>query len=165
MIKLKFDNCKEGNMTGYIHYGHKNFDLSKFQEISNREMFVKPLGGLWGSPINAEFGWKDWCEAEEFKECNEDNSFKFILSENANIYYINCKEDIMKLPSIEYPFHTPWINLDFEMIKANGIDAIQFNLSNDKGVNFEDQLYYLLYGWDCDSILILTIHARILPLL
>ena len=38
----------------YIHYGCTSFDKLKFQEIK---------GGLWASPIDAEYGWKDWCEA------------------------------------------------------------------------------------------------------
>ena len=35
------------------------------------------------------------------------------------------------------------------MIK-NGIDVIEFNLSND------EDLYFALYGWDCDCILVLN---------
>ena len=40
--------------------------------------------------------------------------------------------------------------VDFEQLIANRIDAIEFNLSNDWG------LYMALYGWDCDSTLILN---------
>ena len=38
--------------------------------------------------------------------------------------------------------------IDFQI--ENGIDAIEFNISNDW------DLYMALYGWDCDSILILN---------
>ena len=40
--------------------------------------------------------------------------------------------------------------VDFEQLIANRIAAIEFNLSNDW------DLYMALYGWDCDSTLILN---------
>ena len=57
----------------YIHYGHKHFVSNDFVEIKNN-MWNKPIGGLWASDINAEYGWKNWCKDEEFCECNEENS-------------------------------------------------------------------------------------------
>lgn len=48
----------------YIHYGHKHFEVNEFEPIRNRELFPKPFGGFWASPVNAEYGWKDWNEAE-----------------------------------------------------------------------------------------------------
>ena len=29
-------------------------------------MWNKPYGGLWASDINAKYGWKSWCEDENF---------------------------------------------------------------------------------------------------
>lgn len=49
-----------------------------------------------------------------------------------------------------------WLFPDFEKIKDMGIDAIQYNLSNDTTKDYFQGLYYSLYGWDCDSILILN---------
>ena len=40
--------------------------------------------------------------------------------------------------------------IDFELMIKNGIDVIEFNLSND------EDLYFALYGWDCDCILVLN---------
>lgn len=139
----------------YIHYGHKNFDLSLFVEPQNREHFTKPTGGLWGSPLDAERGWKQWCESESFQDCNEDNCFIFELIDTANIYQINCKEDIEQLP-LQNSIITTWLAPDFEAIKKSGIDAIQFNLSNDTTENYFERIYYALYGWDCDCILVLN---------
>ncbi|MFR3519297.1 MAG: hypothetical protein ACLTT4_12785 [Coprobacillus cateniformis] len=39
--------------------------------------------------------------------------------------------------------------LDFEELKRQ-YDAIEVNISNDYG------LYWKLYGWDCDSILVMN---------
>ena len=139
------------NMNTYIHYGHNVFDKDKFVKPKNRQLHNKPLGGLWASKINATFGWKDWCKEEDFCECSEDNSFLFKISENANILYINCVEDVKKLPDQKTDLSLTCLKtVDFEQLIANRIDAIEFNLSNDWG------LYMALYGWDCDSTVILN---------
>lgn len=49
-------------------------------------------------------------------------------------------------------FYTP----DFEKMKNDGVDAIELHLSEDKSENYFEGLYYTLYGWDCDCILILN---------
>jgi len=142
----------------YIHYGHKAFSLNDFIDVSNEEYRNKPKGGLWASPIDSKYGWKQWCEDEQFRECNDENSFIFELKPEAKIYQINCKEDILKLQKIEYAMMRSNIYPDFEQIKESGIDAIQFNLSNDNEGTFDDSMYFALYGWDCDSLLVLNKH-------
>ena len=134
----------------YIHYGHKKFDVNSFIEISNHKpAWVKPYGGLWASNINAKFGWKDWCEEQRFRECSLDNSFKFKLKENTRILKIDNSDILKKLPIVNAPFKTSWINLDFEKLRKN-YDVIEFLISED------ERLYWDLYGWDCDSLLVLN---------
>mgnify|MGYP001623704021 CR=1 FL=1 len=135
----------------YIHYGHKHFDPNSFVEIKNT-MWNKPAGGLWASDINAKYGWKSWCEDENFCECNKENSFCFKLKEKSRILTINSHNDLFQLP-LESGVHE-YINrlclcIDFEKL-AREYDAIELLLSEDR------RLYYDLYGWDCDSILILN---------
>ena len=145
--------------TGYIHYGHKHFEPRKFETIRNRKFFNKPFGGLWASPVNAEFGWKEWNEQENFRCCKE-NSFKFRLKEGARVYHIYSKDNVEALPLQEYPFNEDNIIPDFEKIKELGYDAIEYHLSNQKPTEkWNDGLYYVLYGWDCDSILVLNKEA------
>ena len=143
----------------YIHYGCSQYDKYQFVDVSNKDYFNKPNGGLWASPVDARYGWKQWCNDENFRECNEKNSFTFMLSPTANIFHINCKDDVLRLPQIEYSMMRSNIYPDFEKIKESGVDAIQFNLSNDKEGSFDEGLYFALYGWDCDSILILNKEA------
>jgi len=50
----------------YIHYGSNCFDPSKFVEIKNEKYFNKPVGGLWASNIDAKFGWKEWCQGNDY---------------------------------------------------------------------------------------------------
>lgn len=139
----------------YIHYGHKVYDPDLFVEPTNQEMFNKPKGGLWGSPVGAERGWKQWCEDESFRDYDEENAFIFELFENANVYQINCREDIEKLP-LQKSILTTWLVPDFEAIRESGIDAIQYNLSADTKEDWNQGLYFALYGWDCDCILVLN---------
>ena len=132
----------------YIHYGHDNFDKSIFEPIQNMDPpWVKPKGGLWASPIDAEFGWKDWCEAERFRECLVSCRFRFTLPD-ANVLYISSAKDLLSLPIANMHFDT--VFLDFEELVALGYDAIELNLSTDR------ELYWKLYGWDCDNILVMN---------
>lgn len=139
-------------MKKYIHYGHTQFEKDKFLPIRNRQMFVKPAGGLWASDIKAKYGWKDWCEAEQFRDCKKEKSFTFVLSKDAKVLEINSVQQLTCLPQIEdtigFSF-SQWILLDFEML-SKMYDAIELNISNDY------DLYWKLYGWDCDSILIMN---------
>lgn len=150
----------------FIHYGHKKFSDALWNEIKNIN-FVKPHGGLWASRVGAKYGWKEWNDDNQFRDCNISNSFKFKLKENSKVLYINKVTDLLNLPLNnsflndyqvrigEEVYTTDIFNkfthfcLDFEKLKQS-YDAIEVNISNDK------QLYWKLYGWDCDSILILN---------
>lgn len=148
------ESCKSKK---YIHYGHKKFERVIFCPIRNRECFTKPSGGLWASPVGAENGWKDWCEAENFRECNDDNSFVFAISESANVLHIRDIKDLDRLPQVKSTYQM-WCQLDFEKLLENGIDAIELHLSEEdlRGLAVCEGLYWSLYGWDCDSILIMN---------
>ena len=138
----------------YIHYGHKQYDPKMFDEIKNRQ-FIKPFGGLWASDINAEYGWKNWCKDNDFRKCNENNSFKFKLKEGTKVLVLKTKKDLKGLPQdedlpiwLEKNLLNDWGNvyLDFEKLKEK-YDAIEVYI---------DELYWKLYGWDCDSLLVLN---------
>lgn len=144
-----FDRNKEGLSISYIHYGAKAFDINKVKPISNRRYRSKPTGGLWASEAVAAYGWKDWCKENEYAECKDENSFKFILYDNANIIKINNQQQLKILPTVKTDFCS-WVCPDFEKLVNEGVDAIDFVLSDDW------DMYMLLYGWDCDSILIMN---------
>ena len=50
----------------YIHYGATQ--LHEIQPVKNERFFSKPTGGLWASPVDEPFGWKEWCEREHFRK-------------------------------------------------------------------------------------------------
>lgn len=141
-------------MDKYIHYGHTKFDINLFCPIKNRTMFSKPFGGFWASKVNALYGWKDWCENENFMECSDSCSITFALSDNAKILTINNIKDLKELPKAKQPVEVTGSlfenYIDFEKLLEIGYDAVEVNISSD------DRLYMALYGWDCDSILIMN---------
>ena len=136
-------------MKEYIHFGHDHFYREKFQEIKNELYFCKPKGGLWASPIDAKYGWKDWCEAENFRECSQDNSFAFALKDGAKVYHIRSVSDVKDMPQVNTGISVYYIP-DFEKMLADGWDAIELHMSECGA------LYWALYGWDCDCILVLN---------
>ena len=149
----------------YIHYGANQYDPEKFKAIKNRPLFAKPEGGLWGSPENAPYGWKQWCEDQDFHTDRLEKYFRFTLAPHANILQINNSGDLTALPKaepleingIELPVSVmPWMLLDFEKLVADGVDGIQVNMSKDTATSYNDSLYRALYCWDCDSILIMS---------
>lgn len=119
-----------------------------FNPIVNCQHFSKPTGGLWASPVDANNGWKVWCDAENFRECEIENSFTFTLRDDANVLYIDSKECLTDLPK-QNTWHDIWCTLDFEKLMET-YDAVELNLSA------APNLYFELYGWDCDSILIMN---------
>lgn len=136
----------------YIHYGDTRFRPKLFKPVRNIKWRNKPSGGLWASPVNAEYGWKQWCEENAFGGCEEDYAFKFTLVDNVNIFRIRTIEDVWKMPQAKQDDYIPQRSYlpDFEKMLADGVDAIEYTLSNDW------RLYDELYGWDCDCILILN---------
>lgn len=136
------------NKDVYIHYGHNEYNDKLFKEIKNKG-FVKPTGGLWASSITACYAWKDWCRENNFRECIEDNSFKFKLKPGTRKLTIDNHKQLLDLPNLDVPYRFTWVTLDFEKIKEE-YDAIEVLISNDP------RLYWDLYGWDCDSLLVLN---------
>jgi hypothetical protein len=133
----------------YIHYGHSNFNKDMFYKIKNDSCFTKPIGGLWASRINAKFVWKEWCEREKFRECHKENSFQFKLKDNSRILKIQNAKQLSKLPKNKSDLSTIYVCLDFEKLSKK-YDAIEVLISND------NKLYWDLYGWDCDSLLVMN---------
>lgn len=133
-----------------VHYGSSRFDISKFRPVSNyRGWPNKPKGGLWASPVDAPYGWADWCKDNDYYLASE--SFEFTLSPNAVIAEIRSLADIQELLGYSqgkgmYAICT----IDFEVLK-NQIDVIDFKFSENR-----DELYSGLFGWDCDSVLVLN---------
>lgn len=140
----------------YIHYGSTHFRPEAFVTPVNDD-WTKPKGGLWACLKDNEhaYTWKKWNESEEFRECNDDYAFCFTLKDDANIHYIYCPLDLYTLPLLSN--RESEVKIDFEKCLSIGIDAIELRYFGDwEKASPSGELYWKLWGWDCDSIIILN---------
>lgn len=151
---------REGRAVTYIHYGHEEFDTRRFRSVTNGGSYlgIKPNGGLWASPVEATRSWKEWCECENFRECREDISFRFTMRNPEKVFYIDSEESFKefagrygKMDDTIWRFAGDNVAfIDFEKMIRDGWDALEISLTD------YWRLYDLLYGWDCDSIVVLN---------
>jgi hypothetical protein len=134
--------------TKLIHYGSSSFDPEKFKPIRNNHIWAKPIGGLWTSPVDSEWGWKDWCKVEEFREIEEANSFTISLKPSARLYVIDSVQSFL---SISEPGNYNRI-VDWERLACR-YDGVWLTC---KGLNAtkDSMLCLTMWGWDVESILI-----------
>ena len=144
----------------YVHYGFSRFDPALFIPIQNSFWRPKPEdgSGLWASRVGDPDGWKAWCEANDFMKCREKNSFKFRLTKEANVLYLNDAKQLEDLPRAKLPpemdhlitstLSESWAMLDYELMAKQGIDAIEM-------LEWWVLLPYLKY-WDCNSIIVMN---------
>jgi len=141
----------ETNKT-YIHYGTTHFNPNFKGEIINNPTFTKPIAGFWASPIDADFGWKDWNDVEYFALCEEENSIRFKLHEGNKVLLIQDESDIIYVKDYiinEYLSNRfQWCSLDFERLLKDGIDGVE--------IVYNEFTSRAMYAWDCDSIVILN---------
>lgn len=143
------------NKTVYIHYGSKCFHKKVNFPIKNRSFGIKPMGGLWASRESSSFGWKEWCHDNNW-ECDMSLYFKFVLQDESRKYIISCLDDIIRLPLCDN-LQCRWYCIDFEKCLEMGIDAIELCWYGEEYRDTaKDNLYMALYGWDCDSMIVLN---------
>lgn len=141
---------KYGIDNKFITYGLGKYSKMKFNPIVNRN-FVKPYGGLWSSSVNSIWGWKDWCISEGFHTERLNENFEFTLKDNAKIYVINDFSDLNNLIKDNMIFDYLQL-LDFEKI-SNRYDAILLTYKGQVETRYSDPG---LYGWDCESLLVMN---------
>lgn len=135
--------------TVYVHYGNDKFHDPR--PIRNYEYyFTKPHGGFWASRKYGESTWKDWCFKEDFRVYSFDRSIEFTLKDGARVLELSDVNQLDNLPILskeKYGGRCPTYDLNFEEL-VKQYDAIEVtNITN---------LYWALYGWDCNSILIMN---------
>lgn len=134
------------------HYSDKPFELRPI-EFKNGDFPNKPDGGLWASPGEAEFGWRQWCQVEKF--ALDKLKHKVTLDiDTTNFITIDSASDLNKLPWRKLHPAVSLEAIDFEELKKRDVDGI---LLTDKG-EAETRFTHprTLYGWDCESVLILN---------
>lgn len=71
------------------------------------------------------------------------------MKEDTKILTINSNEQLKELPKQDNNLNGLYCNLDFEKLSKE-YDAIEVFISEDR------DLYFSLYGWDCDSIVVMN---------
>lgn len=171
---------EDGKLITWETFGFgKYVDRTKIVTVLGKPNFrSKPESAWWGSRTDATFGWKHWCEREEFRQCDEFDKSVWGLSDDSRILKVS-RDDLEILKYIVetknyseyYPIdvekHLNCIMngdsifgsyaIDFEKIKSDGYDAVEL-MDGTIGHGFYDLMSVLtcFNGWDCESIVILS---------
>lgn len=149
-----------------IVLGIDTIDPNKFQEVKNSRSRNKPIGGLWTSPIDSIYGWKDFVKIESYKK--EKYLSKFVLlslKDSAKILKIDSAKDFDEAPKRyikgENDWYPPIKYLDFEEI-AKSYDALWLTYNGVKELSYclgDDAFIGDLYGWDVETVLLFNLNC------
>ena len=168
--RKKYDikyRIKKYNKEIYRHWGNSQFVPVYFTPVTNNKFSNKPHGGLWACPTkDVDIKWDDWCRSENFMTDRLDKHFDFILK-RARILEIKDIADLDKLPRIYVEDKSAITNhcimdlnanIDFEEIakKYDAIKVWMYRSSDIPEESIMDGMYYRLYGWDVDTLLVLN---------
>lgn len=150
-------------MKTYITYGFVIEDTKNIvTDLNGRGSINKPKKALWGSPVDAEFGWREWCESEDWWPGGEpdyfDKSFKWTLKEGSKILTINKVSDLDTIDKQGYFKHHGFfdIELDFKKILDDGYSAVELVMEDQYiGHMGISDLEMSFNSWDCQSIVVL----------
>lgn len=131
-------------MNKLITYGCGNsFELAKFKPVKNVN-FVKPEGGLWASPFDSKYGWREWCMREGFGDLSSSFTFQY----SGRTLVVDREDDLLLMTWTRRGFP------DFEAMVKRGIDAIYLTEKGEAETRLS--VPYDLYSWDCECILIMN---------
>lgn len=143
----------------YVTYFNKGDIFNKDSITINLESNFnnKPKTGFWGSPVDAAFGWKEWCENEEYGDYDFENPIKWKLKEG-KIFQVDW-DDLETDEFNRYLIYTKDIftpNLDFITMHNDEIIAVEL-LNASIGHSFLrlDRTELMFNSWDCESIVVL----------
>ena len=141
-----------------IHYTpEKNFQL---RDILIRNGYrgdglpCKPLGGLWTCPRATKDSWKKWCKGEYSPDPLSDHTSILLTIRTDTMLTISTEKDLQKLPTVTLSPSFPMLWIDFESIVKRNIQSIHLTDKGQWATRYSHPLS--LYGWDCESVLILN---------
>jgi len=141
--------------TDLVHYGSTEFDQDRFVPVTN--YWVKPKGGLWCCPLGSKWGWLQWCTSNEFFVTDFSKSFQLKLKATATIFVVDSVGDMLTMPVVRTNNPILRNTVDFEKMVQAGIDCIWLT---ERGQSATHLCRYAhgrdLYGWDCESVLIMN---------
>lgn len=134
------------------HFGSDK--LQPIAPVKNASYWVKPeRKGLYTSPVDSCFSWKDWCIIESFNLSNLEKSFKLDITVD-DLLLIDSYKDLEEkmvnthLMRIVYP---GVCEVDFETMSLR-YDGMWLTMNGQKGTRFTHPFH--LYVWDCETVLL-----------
>lgn len=150
------------NKEVYRHFGNNNFVYSYFTPVTNNEWSNKPHGGLYACPTkDVDISWESWCKSNDFMTDRLNKHFDFTLKDNARVLTIKDIKDLDKLPRFREDNDSSLfsIGIDFEKLSKD-YDALMVWIYRSSDISQDtlswDGIYYKLYGWDVDTLLVMN---------
>lgn len=149
----------------FVTYGFY-YNPTQFKKVTNKWSFLnKPYGGLWSSPKNSQWGWKDWCKSEMFREKSLRFGFKFKLKKSAKIFVLDAISDYLNLPD-EYFWRDPnsmmlTKSLNWEKLATeyDGFLLTEKGLEETRDLGFDPFVKGRqgFNAWDCETLLVFSL--------
>ena len=140
----------------YVHYGHEKFEPEKLLN-RKRDPFLqkyKPTG-LWGSPVDSEWGWIDWCKSEGFRPERLKTSFKFKIDPSARILEVRNPDDVRSyIIAEEHRFPDDTIFYDYSLDTSQiekEYDGMEVYMNDNYNELHNTPIFYV---WDVDSLVV-----------
>jgi hypothetical protein len=158
---VKYNYAQLINIQPPKRFNRKVFSRGLRQQfdIVNKSSFNKPLGGLWTSTYQPygeyQSRWIEWCYDNSQKDWVGHDCALLEISQDAKIFKINEYQDLKNLYSL-YPLNTGatgYKHINFEKMKPDW-DIIW--LTDFGQVDTRNSSVLNLYGWDCESSLMLN---------
>lgn len=146
----------------FVSYLNGEYDQKAFKPIEYDDVYTianKCRYGLWACPIDSNFGWKEWCEREDFPSGND--LFTFKLKDNAKIYVVDNYEDLERISTLKDRFGRGSIN--FKELLANNYDGIYVTDNAVSSLRYIEGNIQDLSCWDVESLCVFNPNV-IIPL-
>lgn len=122
--------------------------------VQIQPFLAKPAGALWASRADDKgYTWRKWVIENEFYAGNIDEkpSIMFHLKKGTRKFKLHTKEDFENLcknymTNSIYEGYATQYQFDFRKMARN-YDVIDYKVT---------ELYFEMYGWDCDCICVLN---------
>ena len=143
-----------------VHYTHEQPWSIRPIQIEN--LWVKPKGGIYASPMNCKESWAAWCRTENFGLSPHK---VYLLVDISKAITIDQVSDLGKLAWTKLPRSWGLQEIpDYETMRDSGVEVIYLTAAGQWATRFADidsgmVLGHNLYGWDCECLLIMSERA------